>query len=152
MLTIDANPSQINQVLRKSCSPTHLTPSIRTELSKSAVEAVSFDENITNHYPDLLPGRYAKIFVSDNGCGIAKENLSLIFDPYFTTKDPDKGTGLGLAVAHGIVKISRWAYHRLQRDRQRDDIPCRICRCPDNHPSRNQRGNRSNCRSAPNVF
>jgi len=69
------------------------------------LESVSFDESIKTQYPDLLPGRYAKIFVGDNGCGIAKENLNMIFDPYFTTKDPDKGTGLGLSVVHGIVKI-----------------------------------------------
>ena len=104
MLTVDANPSQINQVLLNLA--TNASHAVNANgVIEIGVEAVSFDENIANHYPDLLPGRYAKIFVSDNGCGIAKENLNLIFDPYFTTKDPDKGTGLGLAVAHGIVKI-----------------------------------------------
>jgi two-component system cell cycle sensor histidine kinase/response regulator CckA len=47
---------------------------------------------------------YLRLRISDNGCGISKENLNKIFDPFFTTKDKGKGTGLGLAVIDGIVK------------------------------------------------
>jgi PAS domain S-box-containing protein len=50
----------------------------------------------------LRRGKYVKITVSDTGCGIARENLAKIFDPYFTTKR--KGTGLGLATTYSIVK------------------------------------------------
>ncbi len=53
---------------------------------------------------NLKPGRYALFSVSDTGCGINPEAIGKIFDPYFTTKDPSKGTGLGLAVVYGIVK------------------------------------------------
>ena len=103
MLTIDANPTQMNQVMVNLV--TNASHAIHENgIIEIGLEAVSLDESIKNSYPDLLPGRYAKIFVSDNGCGIAKENLGLIFDPYFTTKDPDRGTGLGLAGVHGIVK------------------------------------------------
>jgi two-component system NtrC family sensor kinase len=43
--------------------------------------------------------------VTDTGCGIPKENLSKLFTPFFTTKQLGKGTGLGLAVAYGIIKM-----------------------------------------------
>jgi CheY-like chemotaxis protein len=52
----------------------------------------------------LPPGKYLKLEVSDNGSGIDKKIINHIFDPYYTTKPKGKGSGLGLAVAYGIVK------------------------------------------------
>lgn len=52
----------------------------------------------------ILPGKYMLLTVTDNGAGIVPEHLSEIFEPYFTTKGADKGTGLGLAMILGVVK------------------------------------------------
>ena len=49
-------------------------------------------------------GNVISIAFQDDGPGITKENMGRLFEPFFTTKDPGEGTGLGLAVVHGIIK------------------------------------------------
>lgn len=53
---------------------------------------------------NLDPGKYVLFSVSDNGCGIKPSHLDQIFEPYFSTKEKGKGTGLGLAVVYGLIK------------------------------------------------
>ncbi len=55
-------------------------------------------------FDGLKPGSHLRLSVSDTGCGIDREHLKKLFDPYFSTKGKGEGTGLGLAVVHGIVK------------------------------------------------
>jgi two-component system, cell cycle sensor histidine kinase and response regulator CckA len=103
-ITIKANASQMNQVIINLI--TNAVQAIEDNgMIDIGLELIQLDKRNMDQYPDMMPGSYAKIYVSDTGCGISKENLNVIFDPYFTTKTPDKGTGLGLAVVHGIVKI-----------------------------------------------
>jgi len=76
--------------------------------SRGVVEVKLFNVEINLNdselNPDLKPGNYVKLSVTDNGHGMDQKLIEKIFDPYFTTKPQEKGTGLGLSVVHGIVK------------------------------------------------
>lgn len=98
-----SNPTQIHQMIMNLCvNSAHameksggiLTVSLKKEdLDSSAAQ-----------YMEVLPGHYLKLSISDTGHGISPEVMTRIFEPYFTTKDLGRGTGLGLSVVHGIVK------------------------------------------------
>ena len=68
---------------------------------------VEFDQVYCSQNPDVTPGSYVMIAVSDTGIGIPPENLDRVFEPFFTTKDVGKGTGLGLSMVYGFVKQSQ---------------------------------------------
>jgi PAS domain S-box-containing protein len=101
--TILANPTQINQILiNLSTNAHHAMP--YGGILEISLKNVELDEASAAQHPDLTPGRYVNLKVSDTGQGISAREMDRIFDPYFTTKDVGKGTGMGLSVVHGIVK------------------------------------------------
>jgi CheY-like chemotaxis protein len=70
-------------------------------------ETVSLDEDYVTASPEARVGEFVVLSVSDSGTGIAPQHLPHIFEPFFSTKETGKGTGLGLATVHGILKQHR---------------------------------------------
>jgi PAS domain S-box-containing protein len=102
--TILADPTQINQIMMNLCiNASHAMEQSGGNL-KVTVENVLLDDHSAKDYPDLKSGKYVKVMVGDTGPGIDPKIIDRIFDPYFTTKGVGKGSGMGLAVVHGIVK------------------------------------------------
>jgi len=77
-----------------------------------------FDEGFAREHPPLVAGRYVMLAVSDNGSGMDEATRARIFEPFYTTKETGKGTGLGLATVYGIVKQGGghiYVYSELER-------------------------------------
>lgn len=102
--TVMADPTQIHQVLMNLYN--NAAYALKETGGKIIVAAdnVELDKAGIAEYPDLKPGKYFRFSVRDTGKGIQPDILDRIFDPYFTTKKFGEGTGMGLAIAHGIVK------------------------------------------------
>ncbi len=97
-----ADPTQINQVIMNLCiNAYHAMRERGGTLSVMVCEREIHDGDGESSH--IAPGRYARLIVADTGTGIPADIRDRIFEPYFTTKSDGEGTGLGLAVVHGIV-------------------------------------------------
>jgi PAS domain S-box-containing protein len=102
--TILADSTQINQVLINLFTNAAHAMEDTGGVISIGIENIDLDQSSATVYPDLPPNRYVRLTVRDTGTGIDHEIKDRIFDPYFTTKEVGKGTGIGLSVVHGIVK------------------------------------------------
>jgi CheY-like chemotaxis protein len=101
---IFGDPTQLHQILMNLCTNAHHAMKNDGGILEVVLDEVRLPDDAVSMYPGLGKGNYVRLSVSDTGHGIDQKNLEKIFDPYFTTKEAGEGTGLGLAVVHGIVK------------------------------------------------
>ncbi len=99
-----ADPTQYHQIIMNLCTNAfHAMEScggkLTIRLREERLEGPGLFSELEGR-----PGNYAHLSVGDSGSGIDQEHMEKIFDPYFTTKEKGKGTGMGLAIVHGIVK------------------------------------------------
>jgi PAS domain S-box-containing protein len=106
---IMGDASQIHQIIMNLCVNAGHAMEENGGVLSICLSDTQLDTHVARHYMHLSPGPYVKLEVADTGHGIPGDILDKIFDPYFTTKPQDKGTGLGLAVVNGIVNSYRGA-------------------------------------------
>jgi PAS domain S-box-containing protein len=97
-----ADPGQIEQVL------VNLAVNARDAMQDGGrlvieTSEVELDRDFLHDHPELSPGRYVRLTVADNGCGMEPEVAARVFEPFFSTKRKGEGTGLGMATVYGIV-------------------------------------------------
>jgi CheY-like chemotaxis protein len=102
LATINADPTQIDQILM------NLTLNARDAMpegGKLLIETnnVALDEEYARMHLEAESGQYVLLTVTDTGTGMDRDTLKHVFEPFYTTKGPGEGTGLGLAMVHGIV-------------------------------------------------
>ena len=98
------DPTQIHQIIMNLCTNAYHAMQISGGKLGITLEEVFIDASQDPAGLPLESGQYLRLAISDTGSGINPAIIDRIFEPYFTTKDKTKGTGMGLAVVHGIVK------------------------------------------------
>ncbi len=101
---IIADPTKIHQIIMNLCSNAGYAMQESGGLLAVCTELMDIDPDSAEKYLDLNPGKYIRLTVSDTGCGMDKKVMERIFEPFFTTKPRGKGTGMGLAMVHGILR------------------------------------------------
>jgi PAS domain S-box-containing protein len=98
-----ADPTQIHQMLMNLGANAEYAMRKAGGTLEVRLEAVELDNVTAGVHPHLAPGQYVRLTVRDTGHGMTPDILERIFEPFFTTKGVGEGTGMGLAVVHGIV-------------------------------------------------
>ncbi len=98
-----ADSTQMHQVIMNLCGNAEQAMRERGGVLKLMVTSIEVTEDASQEFPELKPGTFVQLTIQDSGQGMTGEVLERIFEPFFTTKGLGEGTGLGLAVVHGII-------------------------------------------------
>jgi CheY-like chemotaxis protein len=98
------DPTRIHQIIMNLCTNAGHAMQENGGILEVDLSKVEHNNAITSCYSDLESGSYLLLTISDTGNGMSPDVLEKIFAPFFTTKEKGQGTGMGLAVVHGIVK------------------------------------------------
>ena len=102
---IFADTTQVNQVLMNLCTNAYHAMRSSGGIMTIELNQIKLDtDSVIDNKLNLKQGKYVELVVNDNGHGMGPETISRIFEPYYSTKELGQGTGLGLALVHGIVK------------------------------------------------
>ncbi len=99
-----ADPTHIHQILMNLCTNAYHAMEETSGILSISLKNKVLSQVELNGHPEIQPGSFVHLSISDSGPGIAPEIRERIFEPYFTTKEVGKGTGMGLAIVHGLVK------------------------------------------------
>jgi CheY-like chemotaxis protein/two-component sensor histidine kinase len=138
-----ADAGQIQQIILNLATNAAHAMKERGGVLDVSLNSIQIDEELAARNPDLRPGAYARLVVSDSGHGMDTATQERIFEPFFTTKPQGEGSGLGLSVVHGIVKshegaitvyseVGRGTSFNIYFPAAKGNEPCRI-----ENPTRN---------------
>ena len=99
-----ADATEIHQIVMNLCTNAAHAMQHSGGIIEVTLKPVDLDGHAAGYYTGIAPGPYVQLSVKDTGTGIPADIIGRIFEPFFTTKEVGKGTGMGLAVVHGIVK------------------------------------------------
>ena len=127
---VKMDPVQVDQMLANLCLNAR---DAIADVGKITIETgnVVFDEAYCADHVGFVAGKYVSLAVSDNGCGMAKETLDQIFEPFFTSKEVGQGTGLGLSMVYGIVKQNNGFINVYSEPGKGTTFRIYLSRCPD---------------------
>ncbi len=103
LAVVFADSTQLHQVIMNLCANAEYAMRADGGVLRLSISFVQVMENSSQEFPELNPGTFVQLTIQDSGQGMPNDQLERIFEPFFTTKGLGEGTGLGLAVVHGII-------------------------------------------------
>jgi len=99
-----ADPTSIHQIIMNLCTNAGHAMRKSGGILDISLLSVELDHDFARVHPEIKPGQFLRLTISDTGHGMSHDVKERIFDPFFTTKGEGEGTGMGLSVVHGIVR------------------------------------------------